>query len=263
MVDKQGRFTKRYFVNEDFFTEKGFGFYYLLGLLGADGNVKNNKTFSISQSGKHGKDLINYISKLIESTYPIYYHKQNNSYCLTVTNETIVNILTEYNIIPNKTLNFTLSKKINDEYFRYFLQGYIDGDGSIGIYDNGSGVKTPIISLVGTEEFILATHKKLKTRGNIRQIKRCQNLFEIRFYGKKVLDLYFEIYHDGVIYESYKYNKLLKFVQDDTVGGRYKKYYSIKNEIIEQINEGVKILTLSNQYGIPIKTLYSWKYRQK
>jgi len=143
---------------------------------------------------------------------------------------------------------------------KYFIQGYIDGDGSVGTYDNGRGVMSLTVSIVGTELFIKQLYDILKTKGNVRKIKKCNNLFEIRFYGKKSLDLYYEIY-DDVVYKSYKYYNFINFIENDSLGMKYKKYYHIKDEIISKINNGVKIPQLSKEYQIPIKTLYTWKYR--
>jgi hypothetical protein len=143
---------------------------------------------------------------------------------------------------------------------KYFIQGYIDGDGCIGIYDNGKGTKSLIVSIVGTEDFINQINERLKTKGNIRKIKKCKNLFEVRYNGKKALDLCYEIY-DDVVYKSYKFNNFIIFKNDTTVGLKYKKYYHVKNIILDSIKKGDNIPELSKIYNVPLKTLYTWKYR--
>jgi hypothetical protein len=39
------------------------------------------------------------------------------------------------------------------------------------------------------------------------------------------------------------------------------KYYNVKDLIVDSIKKGENIQTLSKIYNIPIKTLYTWKYR--
>jgi len=258
MRNEKGRFTKKYVIDENFFKIKSNEFYYLIGLMSSDGNVKNHKTFSISQSNEYGKELIEFFSKLINSTYPIY--NKDNIYSLTITNSEFVKVLNEYGVKPEKTLVFELSEKINYTELKYFVQGYIDGDGSIGIYDNGKGVKSLVVSIVGTEKFINQLNDKLTSKGNIRKIKTCKNLYEIRYNGKKALDLCYEIYED-VIYQSHKYNNFVRFINDDSLGKKYKKYYHLKNKVIGEIKSNYDLKTLSEKYHIPIKTLYTWKYR--
>lgn len=260
MRNSKGQFQKKYKIDKNFYINKDKKFYYFLGLMASDGNVKNSKTFSISQSGENGRKIIKFINEIIGSDYPIYHNKKVDNYNLTITEPQVVKELASYNIVSNKTLTYELPVDLDGKNFNYFLQGYIDGDGSVGVYDNGNGVKTGVVSIVGTENFITAVFNKLIVKGNVRKIKNCKNLYEIRFYGKKVLDLFYEIYGD-VVYNSIKYNILIDFINDDSVGLKYKKYYNVKNDVINDIKNNLSPSEISKKYNIPIKTVYTWKYR--
>jgi hypothetical protein len=260
MRNSKGQFEKKYNINENFYINKDKNFYYFLGLMASDGNVRNSKTFSISQSGENGKKLIEFIKEMIGSDNPIYHYKKVDCYTLSITSSEVIKELLLYNIVKNKTLIYELPANLDTKNFNYFLQGYIEGDGSVGVYDNGNGVKTAVVSIVGTENFISNVFDKLIVKGNVRKIKNCKNLYEIRFYGKKVLDLFYEIYSD-VVYKSIKHYKLLEFVNNKTVGLKYKKYYKIKKEVINDIKNNISPSELSKKYNIPIKTIYTWKYR--
>lgn len=260
MRNSKGQFEKRYNINENFYINKDKGFYYFLGLMASDGNVRDSKMFSISQSGENGKKLIEFIKEMIGCDNPIYHYKKVDCYTLSITSSEVVKELSLYNIVKNKTLIYELPTNLDTKNFNHFLQGYIDGDGSVGVYDNGNGVKTAVVSIVGTENFISNVFDKLIVKGNVRKIKNCKNLYEIRFYGKKVLDLFYEIY-DDVVYKSIKHYKLLEFVNNKTVGLKYKKYYEIKKEVINDIKNNISPSELSKKYNIPIKTIYTWKYR--
>ena len=260
MKENKGQFRTIYKIDTQFFHDKNKHFYYFLGLMSSDGNVKNDSVFSFTQSNEKGEKLISFVQEFLKSNHVKYYNTKNNSYTITVSNKEIVKILKEFNVIKNKTLSYSLPEKINHQQLKYFLQGYIEGDGSIGIYDNGRGVKSLIVSIVGTEQFIKSLNNKLSSKGNVRKIKKCKNLYEIRYNGKKALDLCYEIYEDP-IYSNGKHNSFLNFVNDSEVGKRYKKYYQIKNIVISKLICGFDIGELSKEYGVPKKTLYTWRYR--
>ena len=54
----------KYSLNESFFDEVGDIQLWLIGLLAADGWVTNNN-IGLSQSGKHGEELVNYVKNII------------------------------------------------------------------------------------------------------------------------------------------------------------------------------------------------------
>jgi hypothetical protein len=258
--EKPGVFAKQYTLDTEFFFDKTKEFYYFIGLMAADGNVrKNKKSFSLSQSNESGKKLIKYILKLFNSDSRIYENKKHNHFGFTITNPNIVKILNEYNILPNKTITYELPT-IPDKMLPYFIQGYIAGDGSIGVYDNGNGIKSIVISFVGTENFILKLNELLPTKGNIRKIKKCKNLFELRFYGKKALDFGHYIYED-ICFDDYKIKIFNEFLNDRVNGIKYKKYYKTKPIVIEKLKQGITPIELSKQFNIPYKTVHTWKTR--
>ena len=57
MRNSKGQFDKRYNINENFYINKDKNFYYFLGLMASDGNVRDSKMFSISQSGENGINI--------------------------------------------------------------------------------------------------------------------------------------------------------------------------------------------------------------
>ena len=65
MRNEKGQYVKKYEINKNFFFEKNKEFYYFLGLMASDGNIKNNSVFSITQSNTVGKQLIEFILKIL------------------------------------------------------------------------------------------------------------------------------------------------------------------------------------------------------
>ena len=146
------------FVNDNYFTKFTNSVAWILGILASDGNI--NKNFiSISQSGDNGKDCVSYIKRELSSTAPITITKPKNGktvYSLTINSKQIVKDLSRYNIVPNKTYSYFLPIDIlkKAEHFRYFLWGYIDGDGCIGIYNTSTSKDNLHVSFVCSKNML-------------------------------------------------------------------------------------------------------------
>jgi hypothetical protein len=139
---EQNRIKRRskYNINEDYFKDLNSESLWLIGLLAADGWIKKDRYIGIAQSGDEGKAIIEEVKRLLEYNAPTYEKDTigRKSYSINITSNKIVNNLSLFNIIPNKSLTYELPD-LNDDNFRDYLRGYIDGDGSIGVYNNGSG----------------------------------------------------------------------------------------------------------------------------
>ena len=186
MIDKKtGHFLRTYKVNDKFLDIIGKEQAYFLGLMASDGCVKKN-CFSISQSGEHGLKLINDLKILLKSNAKIY--KYMNTFSINITSKKLVESLKIYNIVERKTLVYEFPNKLSKIYYKYFIRGYIDGDGCCGIYNSGT-CDYLSISFVGTKNFIKDCYNKIPISGNICKIKRCKNLYDIRYNGRKAIKL--------------------------------------------------------------------------
>lgn len=261
MINNNGKFQIKYSFNEKLGENKEKEFFYFLGLMASDGNVKNDRVFSITQSKDEGLNLLTHIKEILNSNHKISTYEKTNSHRITITSKKLVNLLGEYNVVPNKTLIFKLPK-LEEKELNFFLQGYIDGDGSIGINDNGKNVKYLQVSFVGTKNFIDDVNEKLKIKGIVRKIKKCKNLYEIRFNGKRAVDFCKEIYSEPIT-RHYKFKKVKEFLNNDEYGKKYKKYYNVKDEILLKLKEGQSVLDLHHYYKIPYKIIHQWKKRQQ
>lgn len=257
MRNIKGQFQKEYFYDRETVEKNNTFKYYLIGLLAADGNV-HNKRVTLSQSHDHGKKLLKFVLNNLKSNHKLYHNKKTNSYSFTIFDEWLVNYLQEYNITENKTYKYQLPN-IDMNYLPYFLQGYIEGDGSIGIYDNGNGVKYLCLNFVGTKDFIDKISNLVKIKHNITHIKRCENLYEIRFNGKFAVEFCKFVYED-IIVETNKVNTFYKFLTSN-YGEKYMKYYDVKPIIINELKLGKSVLELSKIFKVPYKTIHTWKSR--
>lgn len=245
-------------VNDNFFDIMNEIQYWLLGLMASDGSIINNKYITLSQSGKEGYKLILYINKLLANENEIRVAKTNNenSYSLYFSSPKILEVMKQYNIVSNKTLIYSMPY-IPEKFLKDFIRGYIDGDGSIGIYDNGKGSIYLCVSFVGTKEFIEECQRLIPIKTNVRK-HSLSSVYEIRWYGQNAIDFCNWCFEFENLYKSYKYYIFKKFVEN--FNDKNTKYKDIKEKIKEDliIDENISIIQISDKYDIPFQTIYEW-----
>lgn len=250
----------RYSLNENYFDIIGEKQLWLIGLLAADGYINiRGSLFSITQSNSYGFDIINYIKSELEYSGPIYTSTTTCqlAYSLYITSEKIVKKLSEFNIINNKTLIYKLPKFKNDYDFRNYIRGYIDGDGSIGIYNNGSNCIYLVISFVGTEEFIKSISEKIPIKySNIIKLN-ARNCFEIRWYGKKAVEFGVWCFYNENLFISNKIKIYHNFINNFLPN--YDKLANEKIMAKELLDNGLSVLKVSKIINVPFQTIYKWK----
>lgn len=258
-MNNSGQFKRKYNIkNEQCFSNINRTSAWLLGMLASDGCVKKN-VITISQSNDIGKSRIEFIKSIYDCDYPIYTSIPNKGgavYTLTITSKCMVEQLAEYNIVPNKTLSFDLSDNILDVNLQSFIQGYIEGDGTIGVYKKNTGYELLTVILVGTLEFLNSLNDRVPVKGNVRHIKHSK-IYESRWTGKKAIQLIDWVYSDNVFEESPKYNKYISYRESHTP--KYLKYDVICNEAQELLNDGHSIMNVSKILDVHFQLLYKWK----
>ncbi len=151
-------------VNDTFFNiidtpEKA----YLMGLIQADGNIKNN-TLSITQHENNHWYINRMIKNFISPTSRVY----NDRMCkrMSVYSEKLTQSLINKGIVPNKTYDQTeqhidiLWNSIPDKYKATFIHGFLDGDGTLRFYKQNNPGETDScrIEWVGNKHLL----KKIK-----------------------------------------------------------------------------------------------------
>lgn len=251
---------RKYSIDDSYFKNIQHIQAWLLGILAADGCICKN-TITISQSGKEGLKIITYIKKItnfkgnILITQP---KKGNIVYTLAIRSAEIIEDLKKYNIVPRKSLSYKLPI-LDDSIFYSFLRGYIDGDGCVGIYDNGLNAKYLQISLVGTKNFIDNICKKIPIAAGILK-KTENNVYEARWYGKKAKTIGSLVYSNNTIFKGKKYNIYLeatKLKNRDTI-------YSKKMEDVRNLlSLNIPAMEISKKVNIAFQTVYKWKKNWK
>lgn len=107
--------------------------YYLLGAFITDGCVSILPTKKQAILASNDEDWLSLIRDYICPEMPV--KKQNNCHKLVICNTQIANWLISKKCVPHKSLTVKFPT-IPERYLPDFLRGCIDGDGTIGTYNN-------------------------------------------------------------------------------------------------------------------------------
>ena len=170
--------------------------FYWLGFISADGGIVNN-SLSIELKDIDKNHLIKF-NIFSENENPLTERINNQDVnCIksVINSYELISYLKEYNIIPNKSLIFTIpEEKIPEQYIMDYLRGLIDGDGCIRI-NNSNQISLSFCS--GNKKCIEQFAKLLKLDNSITSSKT-DSTYRIQITGNsKALLLLDEIYKNS------------------------------------------------------------------
>jgi len=254
------QFKKKYSVNELFFSDVNSINSFFIGLMASDGNInKNLNSFSISQSGDNGLKLIDTICKWINFNGVTYHNNTTHkiAHNITVTSKKMVKNLIEHNITPNKSSTYSYNNKA---LFNEFLQGYVEGDGCVGIYKK-NGIEYYYISFFGNENFKESIIDLLPIKPTCYRIN--EKYFEMKFFGRKGIEFSNWLWKNPVYLNSSKYNKFIAYNTNKYVNCRHQIYHNLNSKILRMINEGLTIKEITELLNISKRTIYNLNYNKK
>ena len=204
------RDSRKYNFNQNYFEcvdneEKA----YWLGYIMADGNVynknRNNTLQLVSIDEEHLYkfcESINYQGKL---------KRHNKAYKINACSKKLVNDLCKLGVVPKKTFCAS-TPNLDYALLKHFVRGVIDGDGSLGHYNNC----WRITLVSGTESFLLGIKNIINTALDISggYIQNSKN-------GK-----YFALVYNGNILVA-KVSKFLYGKASVYLDRKYKKYLEV------------------------------------
>ena len=162
-----------YFDNID--TEKKA---YLLGFITADGSVtyrKDREYGKVLRLEVQERDecVIDLLISELNSESKKYYREKNNkrSVQVNINSSEIVESLSKYGVIPNKTyLMANLYRELGENFEKHYLRGLFDGDGSI-YFSNG----IPHCSFVeGIESVVIDFRDMINKNSNLKNTVKIQ-----------------------------------------------------------------------------------------
>lgn len=227
-VSKGQKKGNRYHCQENYFEKiNTYEKAYCLGFLMAAGCIYTQKNNKNAQSWVKiilqikDKNHLEKFNKSIEGNYPIRIFTKKNTerqYCdITIVSNKMAKDLRKWGCVEQKTPKVYFPKLDNDLLNFGFLQGYIDGDGSISKAKNGNNWKYSL-RIVGTKSFIYGINnflQKFNIKGHIREDKRQYSFpfFEIYIERRDYLLFIFKnTYEREIVYLDRKYERVQEYL---------------------------------------------------
>jgi intein-encoded DNA endonuclease-like protein len=122
---------RKFSLNHNFFKKWNSDMAYILGFIYADGCIK--ETQLIIELNNVDLDLLTIIKDKLEYTGELKSRDKTNSTRLAIRSCILTDDLKKLGVIENKTKCIRMPN-IPIEFFKDFIRGYFDGDGSVGIH---------------------------------------------------------------------------------------------------------------------------------
>ncbi len=197
---------------------------YLLGFTMADGYIKHSwgrrreNALQFELAG-YDKDILDKIKTHLEYEGPVIISKRGTAK-LTIGNVQIINQLIEKGVpLKDKTHLAAAPEFLPSIYYKDFVRGLFDGDGSIYL-DNGQLV----FQLLGTQRLLEAIRQQYlpynlgQTVTLYDRSNSGANIFCLKIKNKHTKDLFQWIYKDADIYLDRKYQKYCQYTNSPSYG---------------------------------------------
>ena len=257
---------REYNINDNFFSVPNINNSYWAGFIAADGNIsKDYKQLSFGLALKD-KIILENMIKDMESNYIIRDYKSHEYDCVALTISSpkmCEDLLLNFNITSNKSLTLN-HPNLSDDLTDAFIIGYIDGDGSIGLYESKKQ-KALQISLLGTismcswikNRFSLLYSKEIGSISNSKNHNK--NTFSYKITDKSARFIYEHLHKISVPklerkWDDEKLEHCVNYKKSKTNSTRYFEILKLKNQGLSQ-SDIAKLLGCS-QANI------SWYYKQ-
>ena len=219
----------KFYVNNNYFSTQNHNMAYILGFLAADGNVsaKNNRI----QSQLSKKD-INHLKKIRQEIggSEVYTYFSNGYECCGwhCFSSQIKKDLAIYGIIPNKTGKTYIPKNLEKEYWKDFIRGYFDGDGSI--FKDEQGIRLSITS--ANKEILEDINTFLEENGiKPSKIYKDHNNVCIKFRSQASIDIYNLLYYDNCLCLDRKKERYIEVMKEKYGSKRLRNFPKEVEEI--------------------------------
>ncbi len=161
-----GRFKKKIYANDNFFTKLNSVSAYWAGFIAADGVLSNrDKNLSIALNKRDIKHLYKFI-KAVKSNAHVGCIKSNNSAHVNLYSKPLFNSLIKLGITPNKSLTIT-NVSLSQSLMSHFIRGVFDGDGWI----NGKRITHVQFGIAGNRPFLQQIQDVLVKKCHVNRVK--------------------------------------------------------------------------------------------
>ncbi len=226
---------------------------YVLGLIAADGSVKNKYTARIAL---RDKEILEDISiDIYQGENRVTQHKGNGMFCLNLCSKDLVATLNNHGIIPNKTDKLEHVMDVSNEYYNSFVLGYLDGDGTVNPKRKSESIK-----ILGTLNFLSVMSQKIKDLCAVEgKIYFCKNhLYRLEYSGSNKIKPFIKwLYSGDSLCLSRKKEKALAILNNETLKDK-------NNKCVEDfLKSGLSMIDFANIHNINYSTLRNRIKRNK
>ncbi len=191
---------------------------YFVGLMAADGNLYHKTSYMIRIELKDNDAyILNKIRDILDiGTVKITerksYGKIQKSALFRVNNKSLYNKLLEIGLTPNKSLTLKWPK-VPKKYYRDFVRGFFDGDGSIS-FNKASDYKGAwrAVFYSASKDFIYELKNILEKEANIesQNLNKYTACYSYKFGRKDTIKLGKWMYYDSCLRLERKFSKFEK-----------------------------------------------------
>ena len=200
------------YVNNNYFSEQNNRMAYIMGFLAADGNVSKNGNRIQSQLSLKDKGHLEMIQSEIGGCEVYEYESNGYKSCgWHCCSSQIKKDLAIYGIIPHKTGTLSIPKVLDKQYWKDFIRGYFDGDGTI--YKDGTGFRVTITS--ANKEILEDINSYFEENGiKPSNLYKDHNNICIRFRSQASIDIYNLLYYNDCLCLKRKKEKYIELMKE-------------------------------------------------
>ena len=200
------------YVNNNYFSEQNNRMAYIMGFLAADGNVSKNGNRIQSQLSLKDKEHLEMIQSEIGGCEVYEYESNGYKSCgWHCCSSQIKKDLAIYGIIPHKTGTLSIPKVLDKQYWKDFIRGYFDGDGTI--CKDGTGFRVTITS--ANKEILEDINSYFEENGiKPSNLYKDHNNICIRFRSQASIDIYNLLYYNDCLCLKRKKEKYIELMKE-------------------------------------------------
>ena len=217
------------YVNNNYFSEQNNRMAYIMGFLAADGNVSKNGNRIQSQLSLKDKGHLEMIQSEIGGCEVYEYESNGYKSCgWHCCSSQIKKDLAVYGIIPHKTGTLSIPKVLDKQYWKDFIRGYFDGDGTI--CKDGTGFRVTITS--ANKEILEDINSYFEENGiKPSNLYKDHNNICIRFRSQASIDIYNLLYYNDCLCLKRKKEKYIELMKEKYNSTRLRNFPKEVEEI--------------------------------
>lgn len=164
--------------------------------------------------------------------------------------------MNDFGLFHRKTFNFDYPIELSKCMDKYFLRGYIDGDGCVGVYKVGGTKNLLVISIICDENFSKSLFNKFPINPKIA-LHSCKTMWDCRWNGENAVQIGRWLYENNEIIESRKM-KIFSAYEKSYISKLDNRNVKIQ-KLLCYLEQGYSMEKSTKMLGVAFQTGYKWK----